>query len=539
MKKFDLKYILILILITSCAGSKPEISEDFRVVLKDSKEKLNYIDTNMISVKARELVISGSTFEQKREYARAVIEFQRALRYDTTAAIFYAIAKNHHKLNIYNIALENLIKAVELKPDFVPALELMAEVYTDQFNLDKAAKTYEEILKYDDDRKYKLYLGRIYQIQDTDKAIKIYEELLDEYESPDVLSRLSELYSKKGMEEKALEINKKLFKYNPDFYSAMPIIQSYVMEDNYEAAMEFLGSLEKDLTLEEVSGAYQYIGGNMLEDTAEVNKKFKRELIEKFDSKFYFNERIQLIGAYLAHDIDSAELRDQFFQRALKVADTIPDMPLQISMFYSFNELEDKAVRLLEKYGNEFPDDYRFPFYTGMVKTQAGKLREALEYNRQAYEMDSTKVEVITQFGIIYDQLDIQDSSFMAYEKALELDPDDALANNNYAYSISESGGDLEKAKKMSEKALEQNPENSAYLDTYGWILHKMGKDDEALEYIEKAIDAGGASAEVYDHLGDILYRLGRKDDALKAWEQSLKMDPERDQVKKKMDELK
>jgi len=42
---------------------------------------------------------------------------------------------------------------------------------------------------------------------------------------------------------------------------------------------------------------------------------------------------------------------------------------------------------------------------------------------------------------------------------------------NNYAYYLSEEKTDLKKAEKMSAKAVEKEPNNSTYLDTYAWIF--------------------------------------------------------------------
>lgn len=89
-----------------------------------------------------------------------------------------------------------------------------------------------------------------------------------------------------------------------------------------------------------------------------------------------------------------------------------------------------------------------------------------------------------------------QESSFEAFEKALLFNPENALALNNYAYFLAETGKDLEKAKEMSFKSLEISGNNPTYLDTYAWILYKLGKYEEALEYQTMAIDLAKESGE-------------------------------------------
>ena len=67
-------------------------------------------------------------------------------------------------------------------------------------------------------------------------------------------------------------------------------------------------------------------------------------------------------------------------------------------------------------------------------------------------------------------------SAYKAYDKALKIDPSYAPVLNNYAYYLSEEGKQLKKARSMSKKTIEAEPDNATYLDTYGWILHLLGK---------------------------------------------------------------
>lgn len=105
------------------------------------------------------------------------------------------------------------------------------------------------------------------------------------------------------------------------------------------------------------------------------------------------------------------------------------------------------------------------------------------------------------------------------YEKALKLQPSRALTLNNYAYYLSLQKKNLGKALKMSAKSLEKEPENATYLDTYGWILHQMGKDAKAKPIFKRAIVLGGnGSREILLHYSIVLKALG-EDDLSKYYE--------------------
>ena len=152
------------------------------------------------------------------------------------------------------------------------------------------------------------------------------------------------------------------------------------------------------------------------------------------------------------------------------------------------------------------------------------------------------------QAGDAFYQTDSLPSAFRAYENAIAVFPDNLLAKNNYAYFLVEKGGArpgserYDKAKEMSHATVEAmagNP-NPTYLDTYAWILHLEGDDEEALKYMAAAQAAiiGGAgddSAEYHIHTGDILHSLGREEEAIQEWKKALELDPENAEAKSRL----
>ncbi len=136
------------------------------------------------------------------------------------------------------------------------------------------------------------------------------------------------------------------------------------------------------------------------------------------------------------------------------------------------------------------------------------------------------------------------DEAFKAYDNALTLYPDNTLALNNYAYFLSENGGDLDRAAEMSLKSLDgENSSNPTYLDTYAWILHKKGENEEARKYqasaVEEAAKENNEHAELYEHYGDILSTLGEKEEALEAYEKAAALEPDNDNILQKIKTLK
>lgn len=80
-------------------------------------------------------------------------------------------------------------------------------------------------------------------------------------------------------------------------------------------------------------------------------------------------------------------------------------------------------------------------------------------------------------------------------------------------------GKKLKKAYAMSKKTIEAEPNNSTYLDTFGWILYLQGKPDQAKTYFKQAMLYGAKESPVcLDHYAEVLYALKEYDMAFVYW---------------------
>ena len=127
-----------------------------------------------------------------------------------------------------------------------------------------------------------------------------------------------------------------------------------------------------------------------------------------------------------------------------------------------------------------------------------------------------------TNLGDAYNELKDYSKSDENYEKALSINSKDANVLNNYAYYLSIREDSLDKAEQMSRLSNELEPLQASYQDTYGWIMYKQNKLEEAKIWIEKAISNGANnSAAVLEHYGDILFKLGDTARAFENWQKA------------------
>ena len=127
--------------------------------------------------------------------------------------------------------------------------------------------------------------------------------------------------------------------------------------------------------------------------------------------------------------------------------------------------------------------------------------------------------------GDTYHELKENKKAYAAYDKVLQINSENTIVLNNYAYYLALDGVHLDKAAAMAQKAVDLDPYNQNNLDTYAWVLYKQKKYNQALKWEQKALDNGGkSSGVVVEHYGDILYRLGKHKEALAWWKKAIKL---------------
>lgn len=108
------------------------------------------------------------------------------------------------------------------------------------------------------------------------------------------------------------------------------------------------------------------------------------------------------------------------------------------------------------------------------------------------------------------------------------------LANNQIAYMRALAGVDLEEALADVDKALESQ-QNESFLDTKAWVLHRLGRNEEALEVIDEAMKeiestwlSNARLEKFFTRMNELEQALGQKQDPVpKEKEQEKKQEGE------------
>ena len=98
-------------------------------------------------------------------------------------------------------------------------------------------------------------------------------------------------------------------------------------------------------------------------------------------------------------------------------------------------------------------------------------------------------------------------------EQFLDSNPDAAIIRNNLAYSWLNRNVRLSEAEEQIRLALAAEPDNPAYIDSLGWVLHLRGNSEEAYQLVARASEYM-EHPDIYRHLVIILRSLGKPDSA-------------------------
>ncbi len=125
------------------------------------------------------------------------------------------------------------------------------------------------------------------------------------------------------------------------------------------------------------------------------------------------------------------------------------------------------------------------------------------------------------------DRLDILERDL---REILDKDPDNAQALNALGYTLADRTDRYVEAHEFIKRALELSPSDFFILDSMGWVLYRMGRLDEAEEYLRKALVLRN-DAEVAAHLGEVLWVKGDRRAANEIWNTALQETPDDDKL--------
>ncbi len=555
-------WLILIVLLTACGTARKSLVPEKEEVVLSASDQRKYEYYFLESVK----------LEQQRQYSEAFEMLQHCLAICPTASsALYKTANYYFALNQKEKAAEALLGAVEGEPDNYWYRQTLASYYQSNREYDKAIATIEEMQQRFPNRNSELLPALIGLYNHMGQ----YDKVIDALTRLELLTGKSEAISMEKMRNYLLMGNKEgafsemeeLASEYPDNLYYRVILAEVYMDHGRAAESEPLlqAVLSEDpengpakITLAEYykqqgDTTRYHAWADSVMMSSDVNEEFKVRMMaqlitEKSDSLWVMElferaiacpQQSARLGHLCAQYMISLQQPEERVRPILlRMLEIEPDHIPARSQLLSYAAMRDdmeEVVSICSEGIDYTPEVLAYYYYKGIgLHHFMGRTAEAMETFNQAIRQvtegsDATMVaNIYSAMGDIHHELGAATEAYQCYDVALQYDPTDALVLNNYAYFLAEEGNNLEKAEQMSRRTIEAEPHNATYLDTYAWVLYKLQRYDEALDYIKQAIDADTEPSDVlYEHAGDICYRTGDSAQALDYWHKAIALQRE------------
>jgi tetratricopeptide (TPR) repeat protein len=162
----------------------------------------------------------------------------------------------------------------------------------------------------------------------------------------------------------------------------------------------------------------------------------------------------------------------------------------------------------------------------GLAYLEQDQLDEAAAEFQKAIELDPENAVAHRNLGTAYGEQGEYEEAVAAYEKAIEIDPDYGEAYGDMA-GILIFLDRISEAAAAGETAIGLAPDYANAHYNLGIAYHRQGELEKAVAEFEEAIGLAPDDPKIYNNLGATYYVQGRVDDAIDAWLQVVAIDPD------------
>ena len=162
----------------------------------------------------------------------------------------------------------------------------------------------------------------------------------------------------------------------------------------------------------------------------------------------------------------------------------------------------------------------------GKTEIEIGQFEEALASFEKALELDAEDAAAWRNRGFALGNLGRNEEALASFEKTLELNAKYGAAWHGQGVALGGLGR-YDEALVPYEKAVELNPEDAEAWRNRGFTLGNLGRYEEALASYERAVELNAEDALAWGNQGVALWQLGRYEEGLASYERSLELNAE------------
>lgn len=499
---------------------------------------------------------------------KALDQYSKITETETTDVESWVMLGRLHKIVQSNTESEKAYKRVlELDADNEDALTGLAMVAADSGDVAGAASLLERASAKSPNLRSLTALAEAYeQMKDFKGAAKAWQRSLDmSGGNPEIKRQLGNALVQSDQLDEAAQVFEELATDEPkDVLSVLRLSQIYRQKRNFDKAREFA---KKAIELDGSNLEVQYNEVNLLEAEGKIKEALAtlQQMLKTSERKTYLPQE-KGNRVLLLERLGMMQRGNEQFADAVKTFQAAIDLEpgaggrMSAQLVESYRQAKDfpKAEAEIEAALKKYPDDRVLKSLKGSILAETGKPQQAADWMKQMldgradrevylgiaqvwekgknYEemgkaldqaeklslSNEDKEGVFFLRGAMLEKQKKFDLAEAEFKKILQLDPKNPGALNYLGYMLADKNIRLPEALQMIQTALEQDPQNSAYLDSIGWVYFRLNKLDEAEKYLRMSLERLSKDPTVHDHLADVLLQQGKVKEAIGQWEQSL-----------------
>jgi tetratricopeptide (TPR) repeat protein len=430
----------------------------------------------------------------------------------------------------------SLLEGITSRTPSPALLDLLGDAYTQTHELEKAEGAYRKAVELDpSELSHERGLGQTLLAEEKySDALAVYQKLADLMpDDSDVYLRLAQIYRELHQLDHAEENLLKARQYAPGSVEVMyNEAMLYEAQGRYEDAIRVLSDAVSGLKSQStvlpsrrrsLAILYQQLGQLYRDSQNFQAAVFTYEELGHLGDEEDRRARMLIMDTYrAAKDLPKAL---QAGKEALAKYPSDPGLRTSNALLLGENGQTEEAVKVLRSQLTKTEADRDIYLNIAQVYERGRRYKEAEEAARTAEAIPGQPRDnemVWFLLGAIYERQKFYDRAEEEFKKTLAVNPRNGPVLNYYGYMLGDLGIRLDEAEALVQRALKEEPNSGAYLDSLGWIYFRENKLAKAEATLRKAVARESHDATIRSHLGDVYAKSGRTDLAAIEWEKSL-----------------
>ena len=489
--------------------------------LKDPSKRFGLIDKILQN---QQPGVSNAYLEQ------LIIEYPKSETIHTAKANFFARVAKHTRnpSAMMKQALSHVEQALQIKEDFIPAVELKTRLLY-QARQDEKAEAFLRNLyaSHPKSKKISQMLGQLlYDLRKYDLTKQHYSNWLKKNKN-DTEARfyLAASYFATSEFEKSLQQYRQILgsDYKPQLtYFFCGNAASQLKQYPQAIACYDLVTEGKYLTRAKIELAKIY----------RLTDQIDKALVTVRNPKFAIDQdsQIQLINI----EIELLNHQDETAAAKQRLEKALANYPSNVTLLFRKVQIDDlsadsdKLIALFSQALEQITDENKVSLFNLSVANffrNNNHYQQAVDWLSEALKQNPQDPDYLYARALYKEPLGLYEEMIADFKHLLTLDPENMNIINALGYTLVDVNQELEYAEQLIEQAFNAMPNNAAVIDSKGWLAYRKGLYQQALQFLTRAFKIS-PSADVATHIGEVYWTSGDKTKALEFWQQAKTMDP-------------